>query len=55
MYFQNSNTTIKKESLFKDMVNLNQEKPIVSDVMGTTRDFIEDEVFFGIKFRFVHV
>lgn len=33
---------------------LNEEKAIVSDVAGTTRDYIEDEIFIeGIKFRFV--
>jgi tRNA modification GTPase len=33
---------------------LNEEKAIVSDIPGTTRDFIEDEVIIGgITFRFV--
>jgi len=33
---------------------LNEEKAIVSDIPGTTRDFIEDEVVWnGITFRFV--
>ena len=33
---------------------LNEEKAIVSDIPGTTRDFIEDEVIMdGISFRFV--
>ncbi len=33
---------------------LNEEKAIVSDVPGTTRDYIEDEIVIeGIKFRFV--
>ena len=33
---------------------LNEEKAIVSDIPGTTRDFIEDEITIeGIKFRFI--
>lgn len=33
---------------------LNEEKAIVSDIPGTTRDFIEDELFIeGIRFRFI--
>ena len=33
---------------------LNEEKAIVSDIPGTTRDFIEDEIVLsGIPFRFV--
>lgn len=33
---------------------LNEEKAIVSDIPGTTRDFIEDEINIeGIKFRFI--
>lgn len=33
---------------------LNEEKAIVSDVPGTTRDFIEDEIHIeGIRFRFI--
>ena len=33
---------------------LNEEKAIVSDIPGTTRDFIEDEIILaGIPFRFV--
>ncbi len=33
---------------------LNEEKAIVSDVAGTTRDFIEDEIMIGgISFRFI--
>ena len=33
---------------------LNEEKAIVSDIPGTTRDFIEDEIILaGISFRFV--
>lgn len=35
-------------------VLLNEEKAIVSDIPGTTRDFIEDEVSIeGIRFRFI--
>lgn len=35
-------------------VLLNEEKAIVSDIPGTTRDFIEDEVSLeGIRFRFI--
>ncbi|GEO03703.1 tRNA modification GTPase MnmE [Adhaeribacter aerolatus] len=35
-------------------VLLNEEKAIVSDVAGTTRDFIEDEISIeGISFRFI--
>jgi tRNA modification GTPase len=35
-------------------VLLNEDKAIVSDIPGTTRDFIEDEVHIdGIRFRFV--
>ena len=35
-------------------VLLNEEKAIVSDIPGTTRDFIEDEIILaGIPFRFV--
>lgn len=33
---------------------LNEEKAIVSDVAGTTRDFIEDQIYIdGIAFRFI--
>ncbi|MFK7952624.1 MAG: tRNA uridine-5-carboxymethylaminomethyl(34) synthesis GTPase MnmE [Ekhidna sp.] len=33
---------------------LNEEKAIVSDVAGTTRDFIEDQIYLdGIAFRFI--
>ncbi|PWJ42257.1 tRNA uridine-5-carboxymethylaminomethyl(34) synthesis GTPase MnmE [Sediminitomix flava] len=33
---------------------LNEEKAIVSDIAGTTRDFIEDEIIIGgISFRFI--
>ncbi len=33
---------------------LNEEKAIVSDIPGTTRDFIEDEIHIeGIRFRFI--
>ena len=33
---------------------LNEEKAIVSDIAGTTRDFIEDEIIIeGIRFRFI--
>lgn len=33
---------------------LNEEKAIVSDVAGTTRDFIEDQIYIdGITFRFI--
>lgn len=35
-------------------VLLNEEKAIVSDIPGTTRDFIEDEIILGgISFRFI--
>ncbi len=33
---------------------LNEEKAIVSDIAGTTRDFIEDEIIIGgVQFRFI--
>ncbi len=33
---------------------LNEDKAIVSDIAGTTRDAIEDEITIeGIKFRFI--
>ena len=33
---------------------LNEEKAIVSDIAGTTRDFIEDEIIIGgVAFRFI--
>lgn len=33
---------------------LNEEKAIVSDIAGTTRDFIEDQIYIdGISFRFI--